>query len=294
MISEASSQPANQLQSLSLDDSQGLRSSLEKARADMQSALCDSFDTPRAMFIIQDLIKDTNIYINAHKADVDLTQLEEVARWITQMVGIFGLDANASPPYDGLGWASAAGSGNVNPQEAVKPFKQVYEDVISEVQSLRIHSETLDGLLAFDVNEEFTSLVSSGSSDPEIVSMPYLRSISRMRDELRKLAPTSPDHKKAILSLSDKIRDDYLTNVGVYLDDRPDQPSLIKFVPKAELIAAREEKLVKEREKAAAKQAAKEAKEKADKEKAEKAKVDPKVMFRDEEGMKKYAEWDEE
>lgn len=244
------------------------------------------------MLTIQDLIKETNIYINAHKANVDLAQVEKVARWITQLVGIFGLDKNASPPYIGLGWEPEASNSSVNPEEAVKPYKQVYGDVTSEIKSLGVHSDILDGLLALDIDQEFIALVSSGSSDSETIAMPYLQSISRMRDELRKLAPTTPDHKKAILSLSDKIRDDYLTNIGVYLDDRTDQPSLIKFVPKAELIAAREEKLAKEREKAAAKQAAKEAKEKADREKAEKAKVDPKTIFRDAEGVKKYSEWD--
>lgn len=292
MVSEASNQPSDQLEKLSLDESQTLYDGLEKSKSAMQSALADSFDTPRAMLIIQDLIKDSNIYINTHKGNADLVQLEKVARWITQIVGIFGLDGNASPPYDGLGWAPVSSDSNTSPEETIKPYKQVYEDVTSEIQSLGIHSETLDGLLALDVNQEFIAIVSSGPSDPETISMPYLRSISRMRDELRKLAPTSPSHKKAILSLSDKIRDEYLTNIGIYLDDRPDQPSLIKFVPKAELIAAREEKLAKERERAAAKQAAKEAKERADKEKAEKAKVDPKAMFKDEEGAQKYSEWD--
>lgn len=291
LLSEASNQPSD-LKNLSLDKSRGLSDSLEKAKAKMHSALSDSIDTPRAMLTIQDLIKETNIYMNAHKANVDLAQVEKVARWITQLVGIFGLDKNASPPYDGLGWAPEASNSSVDPEEAVKPYKQVYGDVTSAIKSLGVHSDILDGLLALDVDQEFIALVSSGSSDSETIAMPYLQSISRMRDELRKLAPTTPDHKKAILSLSDKIRDDYLTNIGVYLDDRTDQPSLIKFVPKAELIAAREEKLAKDREKAAAKQAAREAKEKADREKAEKAKVDPKTIFRDAEGVKKYSEWD--
>jgi len=100
--------------------------------------------------------------------------------------------------------------------------------------------------------------------------------------------------KKALLSLSDKIRDEHLTNIGVYLDDRADQPSLIKFVSRAELIAAREEKLAKQKEQAAVKKAAREAKEKADRERAEKARIDPKVMFKDEEGLKKFSEWDDE
>jgi len=94
---------------------------------------------------------------------------------------------------------------------------------------------------------------------------------------------------------SDRIRDEDLTNLGVYLDDRPDgQASLIKFVPKAELLAQREEKAAKEQEKAAQKEAARLARGKLEEEKEEKrekAKISPMDMFR---GDERFGEWDEE
>jgi len=88
------------------------------------------------------------------------------------------------------------------------------------------------------------------------------------------------------------MRDEDLTNLGVYLDDRPDgQPSLIKFVPKANLIAQREEKAAKEREKVAQKEAARLAREKQEEERKEKAKVSPVDMYK---GDERFSEWDEE
>jgi cysteinyl-tRNA synthetase len=243
------------------------------------------------MRAIYELVKEANIYINTHKSGIDTRELERVARWITKIVGIFGLDANASAPYDGLGWALSKTSGITNPQEAVKPYAAVYRAIVAELSGLDVHSEILDALLSADIDSEFISAVSTGAADIETFSLPYLRATSRVRDELRKLAPSS-SAKKAILSLSDRIRDIDLTNLGVYLDDRPDgQPSLIKFVPKEELHAAREEKAAKEREKAAQKEAARLAREKLEEERKEKAKVSPFEMFKSDE---RFSEWDKD
>lgn len=291
-VGTPTSSAGKSLENLSLSDSKNsLHSSLAKADSELAAALNDSFDTPRAMRTIYDLIKEANIYINTHKASADIEALAAVARWVTKIVGIFGLDANASAPYNGLGWVSGAASSSADPKETVAPYAAVYQETKKEVESLGLSSEVLDNLLRTDVDAEFATLVSAGESDPESISMPYLRGISRMRDELRRLAPSSPS-KKQILSFSDKIRDVDLTNLGVYLDDRPDnQPSLIKFVSKEELMAQREEKAAKEREKAAQKEAARVAREKLEAEKREKAKVDPRDMFR---GDERFSEWDEE
>jgi len=279
------------LENLSLSDSkESLYSSLTKAQSEMDAALNDSFDTPRTMRIIYELIKEANIYNNTHKASADVEALAAVARWVTKIVGIFGLDKNAVAPYDGLGWASSATSSSADPKETVAPYATVYQEVKKEVESLGLSSEALDALLKTDVDAEFER-ISASTSDLESIATPYLQAVSKTRDELRRLAPTSTS-KKEILSLSDRIRDIDLTNLGVYLDDRPDgQPSLVKFVPKEQLLAQREEKAAKEREKTAQKEAARLAREKLEAEKREKAKVDPKVMFRSDE---KFSEWDDE
>jgi cysteinyl-tRNA synthetase len=257
----------------------------------MQAALSDSFDTPRAMRVLSELIRESNVHIQTNKSEMDIRGLESIARWVTKMVGIFGLDANASPPYDGLGWASNASNNKLSAKEIVEPYSAVYEKVTGEVKQLDVHSEVLDKLMAVNVKLEVNTISSSGAKDPEVLAMPYLRTVSKIRDELRKLAPSS-SAKKQILSLSDRIRDVDLTLLGVYLDDRTDdQGALIKFIPKEELLAQKEEKAAKEREKAAAKEAQRLAREKDDLAKAEKAKVSPVDMFREDE---RFGAWDEE
>lgn len=278
------------LASLSLDDSASLDAALKKADKEVMLGLQDSFDTPRAMRAIYELVKEANIYINTHKASADIRELEKVARWVTKIVDIFGLDANASPPYSGLGWAPLAADIVTNPKAAIMPYSTTYQKTIATIRAQpEITSTALNDLLTADIDAEFESVVSTGASDIESIALPYLRAISRIRDELRRLAPTS-SAKKEILSLCDTIRDVDLTNLGVYLDDRPDgQPSLIKFVPKEELLAQRAEKAKKEEEKRRAKEEAKAKVAAAEAEKAAKAKVSHLKMYESDE---RFAELD--
>ncbi|KAM0523255.1 hypothetical protein ACHAPE_001750 [Trichoderma viride] len=269
----------------------GLLAELKQAEKEVEAALTNSIDTPRAMLVILKLVNTTNSYLKDNK-DADLAEVEAIARWITKLVGIFGLDPNARPPYEGLGWASVI-SENTDPETAVKPYAAVLEQVKSDIAALSLSNETVSALLAKDPTSEFQAITQGGSRDIERLSLPYLRIVSQIRDELRRTVSTyDPQTKKAILQITDRIRDQDLTNLGVYLDDRPDnQPSLIKFVPAAELIAAREEKIAREAEKAKKKEEARLAKEKADQEAREKAKVSPEDLFKNDE---RYSAWDEQ
>ncbi|KAA8573400.1 hypothetical protein EYC84_004986 [Monilinia fructicola] len=253
IIEAGNSTSVEELKTLSIHAE--LQTALDKAEADLQTALTESFDTPRAMLILQELIKESNVHIGSHKSDLDIKGLEKIA------------------PYDGLGWASASVDSNHTPEQIVEPYSQVFEQVKQEIEGLSLHSEALDKLLSTDVDSEFASLASSGTKDQEALALPYIRAVAKTRDELRRVAPTS-EHKKHILSLSDRIRDNDLTNLGVYLDDRPD--------------AQREEKLAKERERAAQKEAAKLAREKLEQERLEKAKLNPVDMFKDD----RFIAWD--
>ncbi|CAJ2507597.1 Uu.00g087830.m01.CDS01 [Anthostomella pinea] len=283
--------------SLTISDdkhAEGISADLEQAKKDLESALTNSFDTPQAMRVIAEIIRKANVHIIDRKNVLDLPAIEAIARWITKVVGILGLDANASPPYEGLGWASTAAAANIDPHVAVKPYEAVWNAVLSNATALQLPvSETMTGLLSQSPSSPFESLASEGVRDPEQLGLPYLRAVSKLRDELRRIVATVlPETKASILALSDRIRDFDLTNLGVYLDDRPDgQPSLIKFIPASELIAAREEKAAKEAEKTRAKEEAKRAREKADEEKWAKAKVAPEEMFKSDE---RYSDWDAE
>lgn len=244
------------------------------------------------MLVILKLVNATNAFLLENK-NFNLAEVEAIARWITKIVGIFGLDALAEPPYNGIGWVSAIGA-NVDPETAVQPYAAALERVKEDIKALNLTGgEAIPDLLAYDPTSDYKAAVESGSRNIERLSLPYLRGVSRLRDELRRLVSSqAADTKKALLALTDRIRDQDLTNLGVYLDDRPDnQPSLIKFIPAAELIAAREEKAAQAAEKARKKEEARLAKEKADQEAREKAKIPPEEMFK---GDERYSAWDEQ
>jgi cysteinyl-tRNA synthetase len=242
--------------SLAESPGKGLTHELEQAKKDLDAALRNSFDTPSAMQVILRLVRNANIYMNDKNSEPSLQALEAVARWVTKIVGIFGLDATAKPPYDGLGWSSAgaAASAHVDPQTAVKPYAAVFAKVKADVQALNLSEASIKTLLHQQTPEaEFAELEKQGERDVEKLALPYLRATSRLRDELRAIVSSAilePSTKQAMLALSDRIRDYDLTDLGVQLDDQLDKPSLIKFVPAAKLIAAREEKAAQLAEKA--------------------------------------------
>jgi cysteinyl-tRNA synthetase len=255
------SSPAEAIKYLALADSsfssaEGLTQDLAQAKKDLDIALSNSFDTPTAMQVILRLVRDANIYMNVKSATPNLRAVEEVAQWVTKVVGIFGLDAAAQPPYNGLGWASAGVKIDVDPRTAVKPYAAVYSQVKNEVQALGLSEQPLiqDLLDQQKPDVEFAEMEKSSERDVEKLALPYLRATSRLRDELRGVVVSSatlePATKQAILVLSDRIRDYDLADLGVQLDDQTDKPSLIKFVPAARLIAAREEKAALVAEKA--------------------------------------------
>lgn len=53
----------------------------------------------------------------------------------------------------------------------------------------------------------------------EVVLMPYLRTLSTFRDEVRRKAMAKVSHQE-FLDLTDRLRDEELVNLGVALDDQ--------------------------------------------------------------------------
>lgn len=132
--------------------------------------MANSFDTPRVMLVILQLVNTANAFLKDNK-DVDLREVEAIARWITKMVGIFGIDANAKPPFDGLGWASII-SEDVEPSVAVQPYAKALDTVKEDVRTLSLESDTLQELLAQDPTSEYQAIVDGGSRDIEQFALP--------------------------------------------------------------------------------------------------------------------------
>merc|ERR1719347_2330094 len=92
-------------------------------------------------------------------------------------------------------------------------------------------------------------------ADLETLVLPYLSTLAEFRDNVRKSARTIKASE--ILAECDRLRDDVLPNLGVRLEDKENEATVIKLVDKAELLKEREEKKALEEKKRLEKEAKK-------------------------------------
>ncbi|KAK4204995.1 tRNA synthetases class I (C) catalytic domain-containing protein [Triangularia verruculosa] len=252
---------------------QQLLKSLEKAKADVDAALCDSFNTSAVMRTLSDLVTEAN---SAEKLANDT--IISLARWVTRIVTIFGLDpeGDLSNP-ERIGW-----SGLDIPGEA-KPYIYPASQLRDKVRTLAIGS-AIDHEAIAKLADEATVAASTSTDTSE----PYSLVLQQFRTNVKGLGVKKASAKD-LLALCDQLRDVHLWNVGIYLEDRNSPlPALVRPLDRSLIEARKEQESV-----ATAKAMAKlelEAKE-AEKERElrERAKIDPLVMFKTAE----YAEWDD-
>ena len=94
---------------------QSLGEALEAAKSTVHDCLCDSFNTQGMMYAMSDLVSRFN---TADKTTVNLEHVEQIARWLTSMVNMLGLNGSATPDTQDIGW-----SGIDVPEEA-KPYQE--------------------------------------------------------------------------------------------------------------------------------------------------------------------------
>ena len=77
--------------------------SLERAQTDFRVALCDSFNTPVALDVLRELVSKANVYISASGKALNVGVVTRVARWVGNMLRMFGL--GEEPQREGeIGW----------------------------------------------------------------------------------------------------------------------------------------------------------------------------------------------
>ena len=222
-----------------------LKEQLSKCQTDVHRALCDNIDTRTVLMSIQDLVVNTNYYIEctraANKSKVQETVqnrglLEKVAIYITRIFDILGLEMDRR-----IGFASA--------------------------------------------NKE--------SANTEDLVMPYLNVLASFRDNVRIQAKSIGGNAGPILKECDLLRDDILPQLGVRLEDKEDEPTVIKLVNKEELMKEKEEKRKAEQKKKEEKEKKKALELEKQAELEAKKKISPKEMFRLGEYEGKYSKFDE-
>lgn len=253
-----------------------LLTSLSTAQKSLDAALCDSFNTPLAMRTLSDLITDYNSAVRASLTDATVLTL---ARWVTKVVTIFGLDGAADPnDLRRIGWSG------INIPAAAKPFVYPLSALRDEVRRRAI---------ADDASSASLNALVAAQQEPgkvqDAAALPYAEALSQFQEDVRALAQKNAPARD-ILALCDALRDATLWDLDVYLEDREAPlPALVRPVDRQ----LREQRAAKE-EKERARREAKERREREEAEKARKraeaAKLSHLEMFRTAE----YSAWDEE
>ena len=246
-----------------------LTTALRRAQDTAYESLLDSFNTPKAMNAISDLVSEYN---NADKLSLSPQETRATALWITSMVNVFGLNRMASPDGSEIGWEG------IDIPEAAKPF--VYPLSVMR-DSLREIARSKD-VLTLEKLKEIGKLGSTAQKEPSDMAKPYADLLSNFRDEVHSLGVES-NKSQDIMALCDRVRDIDLFDLGIYLEDRENQSALVRPVSK-DLIRGREEKA----EKARQKQLEKEKREQEALQKAEKGKMSHLDIFRTSE----FSAWD--
>ncbi|KAI3323529.1 tRNA synthetases class I (C) catalytic domain-containing protein [Xylariaceae sp. AK1471] len=253
------------MQELGIADQQLLRS-LDKAKADVDKALCDSFNTSAVMRILSDLVTESN----SAEALSDQTVIL-LAQWITRIVVTFGLDPEGDlNNLNRIGWSGL--------------------DIPASQLRDKVRTLACSGAVDHIAIAELANGTMAATSTPvDESSQPFNQVLQQFRTDVKILAAQEAPAND-LLVLCDQLRDVHLWNLGIYLEDRNDpQPALVRPLDKS-LIEAREEKeaVVAAKAEARREQEAKEAERAL--ELRERAKIDPVLMFR---ASEEYSEWDE-
>lgn len=249
-----------------------LATALETAKSTVHEQLCDSFNTPGAMHAISELITKYN---SADKSTLNSKDVEEAARFVTSIVNVFGLNGTGTVDSFEIGW-----SGIDVPEEA-KPFLYPLSTMRD---SLRQAARSTEGVNYDQVSQIITQGRTPEQQEVTETAIPYASLLTDFQTRVTSLEE-SDGLGKEVLALCDRVRDIDLFDLGIYLEDRDNQPALVRPVTR-ELIQARQEKAAKAQQKLT---------EKANKEKEalqrlEKGKLSHLEMFRTNE----YSAWDNE
>lgn len=250
-----------------------LTDSLKLAQGKVFNALCDSFDTHTAMGAISELVSTVN---SAEGSNLTNTIVEDIAKWITSMVNVFGLNGTASSDSPEIGWEGID----------IPEYAMSYLNSLSTARdSLRQLSKSKDSISSELLSSNFSSSGANEQPVPDI-ARPYADVLTGFKNSVMSIdLNNSEGISKELLALCDRVRDIDLFDLGVYLEDRENRPALVRPVTR-DLVEARE----RQAEQRLQKQRLKEEKSEKEQERLEKGKLSPLEMFKTSE----FSAWDED
>ncbi|CEH15956.1 cysteinyl-trna synthetase [Ceraceosorus bombacis] len=114
-----------------------LLTSLVAAQQNFRRAMCDSFDTPSGINILLELVSKANVYERSAKPhDFNVEILESVARWVSDVLLVFGL--GEGPRREGqIGWGDSPEPGAANGLDSSEDREEILMPYLKALSSFR-------------------------------------------------------------------------------------------------------------------------------------------------------------
>ncbi|EIW62776.1 cysteine--tRNA ligase [Trametes versicolor FP-101664 SS1] len=181
-----------------------LTDSLHASQEAFRAALCDSFNTPEAINVLRELVSKTNVYLKAPGGNLEIGLVTRVARWVGEMLRMFGLGEGETQE---LGWGQerSASEGGVNREEVLMPYLRTLSSFRDGVRKLAMAKgdSALKDILALSDKLRDTDLVPLGVAldDQEdgkaLVKLVPPEELVKAREEKRALAEAKAARKAA-------------------------------------------------------------------------------------------------
>lgn len=247
---------------------------LAEAKDKFHSALTDSFNTSLAIQAISELITKYN---SLEAGKIPFEQSKTVALWITQMVNMFGLNGTAKVDSETIGWSGID----------VPAFAKPYLTLISSIRDrLRQQAQKKGSIDVEDVTD-IRQTISDSPLAESAETAPYQKVLDHVLAMVSQLTG-SKQSIGSIMGVADRIRDENLWDLGIYLEDRADSPTArIRPVTK-ELREAKDAQQAKKAKKSLADRSRTTTATPAGRD--DKRTISPQELFRNEE----YSAWDDD
>ncbi|GAA5841315.1 hypothetical protein JCM3766R1_005026 [Sporobolomyces carnicolor] len=195
-----------------------LMAKLEAAQIEFRAALSDSFDTPRAIQILLDLVSASNVYLSRGRQNVNVGVLSAVSEWVTRMLRMFGLGEGPATDSNGeklVGWgiASSAGQGeSIDRESVLMPYLRALSSFRDQVRQLAMSGAPSSEILALTDRLRDVEMVDLGvalddqDDGKAMVKLVPPETLRAARDAKAALAKEKAERKAAAAAAAEQKR----------------------------------------------------------------------------------------
>ncbi|KAL8287549.1 hypothetical protein RQP46_003407 [Phenoliferia psychrophenolica] len=131
-----------------------LLAKLEESQLAFREQLCDSFDTPKALGTVLDLVSVSNVYLSGGRSKVNTPAVAAVAEWVTRMLRMFGLGEGSPVDATGakvVGWGVAPTAGqddSADRETTLRPLLKALSTFRDKIRKLAMEGKPASEILA--------------------------------------------------------------------------------------------------------------------------------------------------